>query len=162
MEIVNLTQELASVASRIYAESWKVAYSGIVPQKYLDDLSADRWTLGLENSPFRNFLLRDNGVFVATSSIVNARDSKYKGYGEIVSIYVLPEYFNKGYGTFLFKRMVEQLRTMGLKKICLWVLEENIKAKRFYTKMGLIPNGDEKTVNVGGKQLTAICYVNEV
>lgn len=162
MEIVTLTKTLANEASHIYARSWKVAYKGIVPQKYLDDLSVEHWTSFFENSPFQNFLLKDDGVFVATLSIVQARDGKYHGYGEIVSIYVLPEYFNKGYGKFLFKQMIEKLQSMGLNKICLWVLEENLNARRFYEKNGFVPNGDKKVINIGDKQLTEICYVNEL
>ena len=148
MEIITLTKKLASEASHIYAKSWKVAYKDIVPQKYLDDLSVEHWTPFLENSPFQNFLLQDNGVFVATSSIVKARDDKYFGYGEIVSIYVLPEYFHRGYGKFLFNRMIEKLQSMGLNKICLWVLEENLNAIQFYNKFGFMPNGDKKEIKI--------------
>lgn len=122
MEIIELTKALASEASHIYAKSWKAAYKGIVPQRYLDDLSTEHWTPFLENSPFQNFLLKDKDVIVAAASIAKARDSKYCDYGEIVSIYILPEYCNKGYGTFLFNRMIEKLRAIGLNKICLWVL----------------------------------------
>lgn len=160
MEIIELTKTFASEASHIYAKSWKEAYQGIVPQKYLDALSAEHWTPFLENSPFYNFLLQDNGTFVATSSIAKARDNKYRGYGEIVSIYVLPEHFNKGYGTHLFTRMIEELKSMGLNKVCLWVLEENLNARRFYKKMGFVPNGDKKEIKICDKQLTEICYIN--
>lgn len=33
--------------SRIYEESWKYAYRGIVPQPYLDNLSEGRWGAAL-------------------------------------------------------------------------------------------------------------------
>lgn len=162
MEIINVLKNLASEASHIYAKSWKVAYKDIIPKNYLDNLSLENWTPFLENSPFQNFLLKDNGVFVATSSIVKARDIKYSDYGEIVSIYVLPEYFGKGYGTILFNYMTEKLQSMGLKKICLWVLNENYNAIQFYQKMGFVANGDKKIANIGGKELTEICYVNKL
>ena len=159
MQISKLTKELASVASRIYAKSWKTAYKNIIPQRYLDDLSPEHWTSFLENSPFQNYILEDNGVFVATSSIVKARDYKYDGYGEIVSIYVLPEYFGKGYGTFLFNYMTDKLQLMGCRRMCLWVLEDNYNARRFYEKMGFVANGDKKQCRIGGKEFTEICYV---
>lgn len=161
MEIITLTQTLAHEASYIYAKSWKAAYRGIIPQKYLDSLSLNHWTAFLKNSPFENFLLKDKGVYVATSSIVKARDPKYGGYGEIVSVYVLPEYFNKGYGTVLFNRMTEILRSMELNKMYLWVLEENRNARRFYEKFGFAPNGDKKEIIIGDKKLAEICYTNE-
>lgn len=160
MEIIELTKALAGEASRIYAESWKAAYSGIVPQKYLYSLTPESWTPFLENSPFQNFILQDNGVYVATSAIGSAREGKYSGYGEIVAIYVLPEYFGKGYGKNLFIEMTEKLKSAGFDKIYLWVLEENLKARRFYEKMGFRANGDRKVGKVGGKELTEVCYVN--
>lgn len=129
VEIVNLSKALASTASSIYAKSWKVAYKGILPQKYLDNLSVENLTLYLENSPFQNFLLKDNDNFVATASIAKARDCIYKDYGEIVSLYVLPDYFNKGYGTFLLNNMFGKIQSMELNKICLWVLDENRNAR---------------------------------
>lgn len=160
MKILKLTKDLANTASHIYAKSWKIAYSGIVPQKYLDELSLERWTPILENTKHKCFMLQDNGVFVATSSIVSARENKYSDYGEIASIYVLPEYFGKGYGKKLFEYMTEQLRSDGFKKIYLWVLEENHSARHFYEKMGFTPNGDKKIQNIGGKDLVEVCYTN--
>ena len=40
------------VISRIYALSWKTAYRNIVPQKYLDELSEDRWYIVLKDSSY--------------------------------------------------------------------------------------------------------------
>ena len=160
MKIINSTKNLAREISHIYVNSWKAAYKNIISPKYLDDLSIESLTPFFENSPYQNFLLQDNGVFVATASIGKARDSKYDGCGEIISIYVLPKYFGKGYGTFLFNHMVEKLQSMGLSKIYLWVLEENRNARQFYEKMGFATNEDKKVVNIGGKDLTEICYLN--
>lgn len=74
MKILELTKDLASIASNIYANSWKVAYNGIVPQKYLNELSPERWTPILENTKHKCSMLQDNSIFVATSSIVTARE----------------------------------------------------------------------------------------
>ena len=30
--------------SRVYAQSWKSAYRGIVPQDYLDNISENKWS----------------------------------------------------------------------------------------------------------------------
>ena len=44
MEIRLLRDSDGRVAvSRIYEESWKFAYKGIVPQAYLDSIPAGRW-----------------------------------------------------------------------------------------------------------------------
>ncbi len=162
MQIIELTKESVNVASEIYVKSWKAAYSGIAPQRYLDELTVGNCAAVLENSPLSNVLLEDKGVFVATGAYGKARDGKYGDYGEIVSVYVLPEHFGKGYGTVLFDFMTGKLRSMGMNKICLWVLEENSRARRFYEKMGFVPNGDKITEEIGNKELSVICYVNKI
>ncbi len=159
MQILEMTKEFGET-SHIYAKSWKAAYRGIVPQTYLDNLTPESWTSFLANSPFHNYLLRDNDIFIATAAIGKARDSRYNEYGEIVSIYVLPEFFGKGYGTVLFRYITDKLKSMGYDKMYLWVLEENYKARRFYEKMEFVFNGDRKVTEISGKKLVEICYVN--
>ena len=44
MEIRYITEsDNRDAISRIYEESWKYAYRGIVPQEFLDDLPESRW-----------------------------------------------------------------------------------------------------------------------
>jgi len=44
----------AEIISNIHASSWKVAYKGIVPQRYLDELRDDFWV-----QAFRSWLSND-------------------------------------------------------------------------------------------------------
>lgn len=159
MEILKLSRELASEASHVYALSWKTAYKNIVPQMYLDDLSLERWTPLLQDSPYLGYVLKDHNEIVATSSISSARDEKMKDWGEIVSIYVLPNHFHKGYGKKLFSFVVSELNKQGFRNIYLWVLKENHQARNFYEQNGFFPNGDQEIISVGGKDLLEIRYV---
>lgn len=159
MEIFKITKGIASDASHIYALGWKSAYKNIVPQVYLDNLSLERWTPLLQASTFSSFIMKDKGEFVATSSIATARDEKMKGWGEIISIYVLPEHFRKGYGQQLLVFAINKLHSNGFNKIYLWVLDENKRARKFYEQNGFSANGDKKTMNIGGKELIEVCYV---
>ena len=84
MQILSITSENASDASHIYANSWKVAYRDIVPQAYLDQLSLERWTPFLKESPFLGFVLKVDDIYVATASVTPARDEQMKGWGEVV------------------------------------------------------------------------------
>ena len=162
MEILKVTNELASCASHIYALSWKTAYKNIVPHKYLDGLSLERWTPLLLDSPYTSFVIKDGGEYVATSSSAPARDETMCGWGEIISLYVLPQYFNKGYGKEMFSFAAAQLHENGFQNIYLWVLEENQKARRFYEQNGFVPNGDKAVIHIGGKDLTELRYVNRL
>ena len=159
MQIEKVTPKTAWQAGQIYATSWKSAYAGIVPQPYLDGLSAGVWALRLGCLVYTDFVLKDGGRYVATASVTAARDPAMHGWGEVVSIYVLPECTGLGYGKALFAHAVHHLRENGFFKIYLWVLEENHRARAFYQKMGFAPNGDKTVVHIGGKALVEMRYV---
>ncbi len=161
MNILPITENLAQKASHIYAKSWKEAYKGIVPQAYLDELSLERWTPILASSVYQGYVLEENGEYIATSSISPARDEEMQGFGEVMSIYVLPKYYNKGYGQKLFSFVLLKLKEMGFSNIYLWVLEDNKNAINFYKKNGFFHNGDTKIQNIGGKDLKELRFVLE-
>ncbi len=161
MEILEITQAMASAVSHIYANSWKSAYKGIVPQKYLDELSLEQWTPFLKDSLYTGFVLKEGNELVATSSISPARDEAMKGWGEIISIYVLPQYFHKGYGKKLFSFVTAQLHSNGFQNIYLWVLESNQRARAFYERNGFYFNGDILPITIGGKELIEMRYINQ-
>ena len=147
--------------SRIYALSWKEAYKNIVPQQYLDDISENNWADKLRNSSYDAYIIIENGIYIGTSSICAARDKEMGGWGEIISIYLLPEYFGKGYGKPLFDNSVNALKNMGYDKIYVWVLEQNMRARKFYEKNGFSLL-DKKLINIGGKDLPEVRYIYRV
>jgi len=124
--------------SRIYARSWKSAYRGIVPQEYLDALPEDRWAPLMEKEKRQLLLAADGDTLIGASTWGPARDGAYADWSEIVSIYLLPEYFRQGVGTALFRAAEAELVARGHDRIYLWVLEDNMPARRFYEKTGLV------------------------
>lgn len=160
MVIEKITASTIRQAGEIYTLSWQKGYQGIIPQKYLDELSPDNWVPKLGNPLCQNFILKDNDRYVAVSSISPARDEKMKGWGEIISLYVLPKYFRKGYGKVLFSYVTDRLRADGFEKIYLWALEENHRARAFYEAMGFVQNGDTTMLTIEGKDLMEVRYVN--
>ena len=163
MEIrkVTFNDDFAAIGS-IYAESWKFAYRGIVPQAYLDQLTNRRWMNALNENRYDAFILLDNGQYIGTSSICPARDKDMAGWGEIISLYLLPEYFGKGYAALLLDYVVSALQKEGFQRIYLWALEENARARRFYEKQGFRWNGDTMEAVIGGKSLTEVRYIKKL
>ena len=159
MEIRPIRPHEIDDVSRIYALSWKAAYQGIVPQDYLDALKEDRWAPYLAKSPFCSLVLMDNGEYIGTSAFGKARDEAMPGWGEIVSIYLRPEYFGLGYGEKLLDAVVNALSDKGYADIYLWVLAENMRARRFYERNQFHHNGDTKTIEIGGAKLPEMRYV---
>ena len=92
----------SEVISRIHASSWKAAYKGIVPQRYLDELKDDFWVDAFQSWLSKNLitakLIYENEIPVGCIAYGKSRDERFSKWGEIVSIYVLPEYCSKGYG----------------------------------------------------------------
>lgn len=163
MEIRNAAIDDIEDISRIHALSWKSAYKGIVPQAYLDELKEDFWVSAFEiwikDNVLTAQLIFENGSPVGCVAYGKARDMSLPNWGEIVSIYLLPEYFNKGYGNILLNSALSDLQRFGYQNIYLWVLKENKQARRFYEKNKLHCNKDECSCEIMGKQLTEIRYI---
>lgn len=66
---------------RIYEESWKSAYRGIVPQAYLDGIPAGRWTEALDRPGWDTLVLTE-GERLAGRSCTSAISSNTKGLRE--------------------------------------------------------------------------------
>lgn len=144
--------------SRIYEESWKSAYQGIVPQTYLDRIPAGFWAVNLDQAGRETLVLTERKQFIGTSSVCPSRWKDYPDFGEVVSLYLLPEYTGCGYGGALLAAAVERLAEQGFREVLLWVLEENHRAKRFYEKHGFRPAGDYMRQEIEGKVLWEVLY----
>ncbi len=159
MEIRYITQsDDRRVISKIYEESWKYAYQGIVPQDYLDSIPNGQWVSHIEQADRKNLVMVQDGVFIGTSSFGKSRMAEMNGFGEIISLYFLPEYMGKGYGVLLLQAVVRELKKMGFDKAFLWVLEENHNARHFYEKCGFVQTERCLISNIGGKELKEVQY----
>lgn len=159
MEIRHLQKSDDYLAiSRIYEESWKFAYKDIVPQSYLDEIPTGMWAPKLNQDGIYSLVLIEDGIMIGTSSYSKSRISEYEGYGEIISIYLLPEYIGRGYGKRLLHAVLKELAKLGYRDIYLWVLEENHRARIFYEREGLTFDGNQMNHVIGGKELTELRY----
>lgn len=144
--------------SNVYESSWKYAYKSIIPQDYLDSIPIGRWADRINKADMNNLVLIENGMIIGTAGFCKSRWEKYSDYGEIVSIYLLPEYIGKGYGKPLLNKCIKELNKFGFNKVLLWVLEDNHRARNFYEKEGFICSGEFLNDNIGGKDLREIMY----
>ncbi len=160
MEIryLNADDDLREISS-IYEKSWKYAYKGIIPQDFLDSIPEGRWADRINKSGMKSLVLCENSETVGTVSFCRSRWEKFPDFGEIVSIYFLPEYIGKGYGKHLLKKCVDELNRQGFDNILLWVLEENRNARSFYEKNGFICTDNFLNDNIGGKELREVMYI---
>lgn len=159
MEIRYITPEdRLEEISNIYEQSWRYAYQNIIPQSYLDSIPSGAWVENLSRNGRGNIIMVEKDAIIGTSSLCRSRWERYGDYGEIISIYFLPEYIGKGYGKKLLEEAIKGLRALGFKDVLLWVLEDNDRARRFYERNGFTFHGECRMDNIGGNQLREVMY----
>lgn len=138
--------DLGAVAE-IHVESWRAAYRGIVPDSILEDLSVEdrvaTWHDWYSHPGSEVWLALRSDRPVAFSRLLTASAANRgrAGAAEITHLYVLSNAVGGGFGRALFTQMVAEARVKGFGSIELWVLEANERARRFYERFGLRPDG---------------------
>ncbi len=148
----------AQAIGLIYSASWKEAYKGIVPQKFLNSLTAQNCTPTINEDSF-NLVAEENGKVVGVINLSKGRDKGTENNGEIAAIYVLPEFWLKGHGAELFNSAIQLFAEENFGEFYLWVLKDNLQARKFYEKMHMTLSAIEKTICIGGKDLVEVKYL---
>lgn len=152
MIIRRVTESDLAELGELYLASWRAGYKGLLPQKFLDELTADRWTEKLLGEG--SFAATECEKIVGHCLAHPSNEPEWRGWGEIHTLYVHPEYWRTGYGTAVFKRAEEWLYERGFDEVYLYVLEGNERAERFYKAQGFFPNGGTLCCEIGGVTVT--------
>lgn len=113
-----------------------------------------------ENGSSDTKMMKNMGSGKEAKDIESPEDTEdVEAWGEVVSIYFLPQYMRKGFGTLLMQAVLAELKKMEYQRCCLWVLEENERARRFYERMSFIPDGTYMEQEIGGRRLREMGYV---
>ena len=80
------------------------------------------------------------------------------GWGEVISLNLLPSYCRRGLGTGLLRASVAGLAQLGFADVYLWVLAQNQPARRFYQKFGFAYSGIWQQQCIGGRSLRELIY----
>jgi len=157
------TPDDALAMADIYRRSWSAAYDGLLPAEAVQAVNAGRDAgcrkMLAESSPGRYFLGLKENTPIGLLSLCRCRDKADSANGEVRAIYLLPEYWHCGYGRRLLKFAVEELHSRGFEHIMLWVLESNLRARRFYEANGFTFDGASKIEMIGGPQ-TELRYIS--
>jgi ribosomal protein S18 acetylase RimI-like enzyme len=151
----------------VHVRSWQGAYRGLLPQFYLDGLDpaqrVGRWERSLREAD-----LTRAGVMVAEEgesllgfvSYCRSRDDDADPgrTGEISAIYLLPDAWGKGVGRQLMDAALERLAEEGFGQATLWVLDSNVRARRFYEAGGWSADGAVKQDKRLGFPITEARY----
>lgn len=163
MLIRRMTEDDVREVDELYVAAWKAGYKGLLPRGFLDNLESKI----VDRSPRSYFF--DEGSFVILdgeriAAHVHARPAAEKemsGWGEIHTMYALPEFWGKGHAGELFDYAVSWLHEKGFRKIYLYVLNGNDRAASFYKKHGFTPTEDKINCEIGGATVVDSRYINE-
>ncbi|MBX9742529.1 MAG: GNAT family N-acetyltransferase [Chthoniobacterales bacterium] len=148
----------------VHVRSWQKAYSGLMPQAYLDKLTISErqamWAKKLakfqENKNI--FVIElDSKVrgFIVFGSSNTENSSKV---GEIIALNIDPISWNQGFGSVILDRALNQLQKDGFEEAILWTLPTNIRAIRFYESRHWKSNGNKRVRELLGITIDEICY----
>lgn len=145
--------DLAEVGA-LYAESWKRGYKKLLPQEYLDGITADWYKARIDFLDEGSFVILDGEKIAAHCHARPAAEPQMRGWGEIHTMYALPQFWGKGHAGELLHYAASWLYERGFDDVYLYVLDGNKRAERFYAKHGFRANGDTVQCEVGGKTVT--------
>lgn len=154
------------ILGEIHSKSWKVAYKNIVPNEILNNITPNKRQKYFEKALIEGWeedaiIFKDKKA-LGLICIGKCRDIDKVGfYGEIRGIYLLPEYWNMGIGSELINWGLSELKKRNYNKATLWVLEDNLNARRFYKKIGFERDGAVKEITIG-KTLNEYRYVKAI
>lgn len=165
--IRNASIDDAEILGLIYSQSYQAAFKGIIPDNILENVfSPERRTDGLmkelsKGTPVNAILFYED-IPVGLLTYGKPKDEDLDdSLIEIWRIYLLPIYWGQNVGSDLLDWGIKEIQDKGYKKIILWVLEENSRARKFYEKMGFIRDGVTRVINVG-KELTDLRYIRNL
>ncbi len=138
----------AAAIGRVHVETWQSTYAGMLPDAMLAGMSDVR------QSAYWSRLLADpgeaRGVFVADDEEMGVvgfgscgpvrdppegLDEREARVGEVYTLYVEPDFQNRGLGRRLLDALFRQLRADGYDTAVLWMLADN-PTRFFYEGLG--------------------------
>jgi L-amino acid N-acyltransferase YncA len=78
--------------------------------------------------------------------------------GEVDELYLSPEYQGLGFGTRLFRAVRNDFADRGMKRVLVWCLSDNLRARGFYERLGGRAMA-ETTERLAGVPLGKVGYV---
>jgi GNAT superfamily N-acetyltransferase len=162
LEIRPITDADIDAVAGVHLRSWRAGYAGIVPADYLAAL--DPAVLAAR----RRSISRPPGA----QTLVATADDRIIGFatfgpdridarlGELYALYVDPGHWGEGTGHRLIEAAKAGLAEAGFTGMRLWVFTANDRARLFYERAGLRPDGETQfyTPHGSGTELPEMRY----
>jgi GNAT superfamily N-acetyltransferase len=174
--------DCAAIA-RLHAESWRSAYRGILSDEYLDSRAhSDRAALWQSrfseraSKPFFVILAEIGSQLAGFACVFPNEDQVYGAF--VDNLHVTPQLTRQGIGRRLLNAVGLRLiadqshakqphtdqahSSHGHAGIYLWAIEQNLNARRFYSRVGAVEVGSEAFAMPDGRTVREVrcCWPN--
>jgi ribosomal protein S18 acetylase RimI-like enzyme len=153
--------------ARAHVQGWRESYKDFLSPEALAGLSVEErvqlWQRALAEPEPRARLLvaeADDGEIVG---FIRGGPIRGKGVNllgaeaEIYAVYLLDKVKRQGIGRRLMAGVFDHLAAHGLCSVGLWVLKDNLPARRFYETLGGTA-GPEQSFDLRGQMVTEVAY----
>jgi ribosomal protein S18 acetylase RimI-like enzyme len=149
----------------LHLASWRAAYAGFVPEAFLSSVTLEsrieRWGRALDPSLSlltQTIVADDEAVILGVCSFGFRRQPPAVSAGEIYSLHVRPDVTRRGLGKLLLDESLHRVALLGCYSCVLWVLRDNVNARRFYESRGWSLTGEEMVEDRSGYAIPEIRY----
>lgn len=155
--------------ARLRVASWRHAYEGVVPAKWLAEMRPESTVAGWAEraaTPGLFVTVDADDHPVAFCLVGEARQERDRHptlrTGELYAIYADPAVLGTGAGGMVHEAGLSWLAEQGFEHAVVWVLEGNALGIRFYQAKGWTPDGGQTELTIGGQPLSELRYARSL
>ena len=156
----NLNFDKIHDASATLALCWKAAYKGLVNDEYLSSLKRTHWVeflvKSIHSKSTKCIVAEKDNMIVGISIFGNSKTKKYPDDGEIISLYVVPEFIGQNIGHMLLERAQQGIAQQNYQNCITCTLAENVRAIRFYKSHGYEIVSQDEIVKMGAEEMSYV------
>ncbi|MFF7160281.1 GNAT family N-acetyltransferase [Streptomyces sp. NPDC008086] len=155
--------------AEIRVGGWRSAYQGLMPQSYLDAMDvaqdAERRRVHFTGAGrgVVNLVAEEEDRVVGWACHGPYRNGEaHTEDAELYALYVDPVRYGAGTGHALLQESIRRCTAAGRRRMLLWVLKDNTRARRFYERAGFRADGAEEPFEVDGVEVPEVRYAREL
>ncbi len=155
IKIVKATTLDAVEMAYIKQNTWKACYPEILPRDYIDtETGFEQNYFNFQNTILRSvhstYVVKFNNIIIGMLELLPGTEKDLEGnVCQLAYIYVLPDYWNKGFGKRIFRFIKKTVKAKKYDTLYLWNFRGNIRADYFFTECGFVTDGVVKSVDMG-------------
>jgi GNAT superfamily N-acetyltransferase len=169
IEIRAMALDDVDAAAAVRVAGWQAAYAGIIPQSRLDAMNAEedaarrrQWFTAAGNW-VENLVAAEDGTVTGWAAVGPRSGGPGGGTTtELHALYVRPDRIGTGTGRLLMEAARRRAAERGFRRMELWVLADNVRARAFYARAGFAPDGAERFEEYDGVPVKDLRYAGDV